>query len=69
MSAAEPATVTKPKHPLYALTTSELSRYRSELEHQISGVPESAPAAADLRRLLLDVIEEEADRVRLQRAI
>lgn len=58
-----------PKHPLYALTTGELSRYKTELEHEISGISPGAPATADLRRLLLDVLEEEEDRARLRRAV
>ena len=48
-------TVQAPKHPLYALTTSELSSYRQELEHEITGISPAAPAAADLCRLLDEV--------------
>jgi len=33
---AEPMTVQPPKHPMHALTTYELSRYRRELEHALN---------------------------------
>jgi hypothetical protein len=65
--AREPA-VQAPKHPLYALTTSELSGYRQELEHAIEGISPAAPAAADLRRLLGDVLAEQADRRKIASA-
>jgi hypothetical protein len=67
MSAAGP--LPSVKYPLYALTTSELSAYRLELEHEIG---EHAPTAAvvdTLRGLLADVLDEEEDRARLRRAI
>jgi hypothetical protein len=60
--------VQAPKHPLYALTTSELSGYRAELEHALEGISESAPAAADLRQLLCDVLDEQDDRRRIASA-
>ena len=34
--AKDPSTVARPKHPLYALTTSELSGYRRRLETAIA---------------------------------
>jgi hypothetical protein len=37
---AEPVTVHPPEHPMHALTTYELSRYRRELEH--ARLPEGA---------------------------
>jgi hypothetical protein len=62
-------TVQAPKYPLYALTTSELSSYRSELEHEISGISPDAPAAADLHHLLNEVLEEQDDRLKIAKAI
>jgi hypothetical protein len=66
---AEPATIQPPKHPLYALTTSELSAYRAELEHEIREVSADAPAATDLRKLLADVLDEQDDRAKIRQAI
>jgi hypothetical protein len=66
---AEPATVAPPEHPLHQLTTGELSRYKAELEHEISGISPDAPAAAGLRRLLADVLAEEDDRARIRQAV
>jgi hypothetical protein len=63
------AAVQAPKHPLYALTTSELSSYRTELEHEIQEISPDAPAAADLRRLLADVLDEQDDRDKIRRSI
>jgi hypothetical protein len=34
--ATDPATIQQPKHPLYALTTSELSDQRRQLENAIA---------------------------------
>ena len=61
----QPVTVERPKHPLHALTTYELSRYRRDLEHAIQGVSPDAPVQADLRRRLDTVIAEQDDRARL----
>jgi hypothetical protein len=55
--------------PLHALTTSELDKYRAELEHEIAGHAPTAAVVDDLRRLLADVLDEEADRENIQRAI
>jgi hypothetical protein len=60
--------VPTPKHPLYALTTSELSAYKAELEHEVQDVSPDAPAAADLRRLLDEVLREQEERARIARA-
>ena len=62
---AEPVTVQKPKHPLHALTSYELSRYRRDLEHAIKGISADALVQADLRRKLDAVITEQDDRARL----
>ena len=39
---AEPVTVKPPEHPMHALTTYELSRYRRELEHALQELLEHA---------------------------
>ena len=36
---AGPVTIEPPEHPLHALTTYELSRYRRELEHALKTLP------------------------------
>jgi hypothetical protein len=58
----------QPKHPVHALTTSELSAWRRELEHAIKALSPDAPSRDDLRRKLDEVLEEEADRRRIQQA-
>lgn len=58
-------TIALPKHPLPALTSYELSRYRRDLEHAIKGISPGAPVEADLRRKLGAVIAEQEDRTRL----
>jgi hypothetical protein len=58
----------QPKHPVHALTTSELSAWRRELEHAIQGLSPDAPSRADLRRKLDEVLKEQADRRRIQQA-
>jgi hypothetical protein len=66
--ATDPATVAPPKHPLYALTTSELSGYRRQLESAIlcyDGMDPVPQARDDLQTKLDDVIVEQDDRVRL----
>lgn len=59
---ADHATVETPKHPLHALTTSELSRYRRDLENAIRGIADDAPVQADLRAKLDAVLAEQEDR-------
>jgi hypothetical protein len=64
----DPATVEQPKHPLYALTTSELSDQRRRLELAIAscdGMDPVPPARSDLQARLDDVIAEQDDRTRL----
>jgi hypothetical protein len=65
---AEPAAVNPPKHPLYALTTYELTDRRRELERAIKGIAADAPIQADVRRALDAVIAEQEDRARSARA-
>ena len=66
--ATDPATVAQPKHPLYALTTSELSGHRRQLENAIACYDRMDPvpqARGDLQARLDDVIAEQDDRTRL----
>jgi hypothetical protein len=66
--ATDPATVQEPKHPLYALTTSELSAHRRQLENAIAyydGMDPVSQARGDLQARLDDVIAEQDDRTRL----
>ena len=66
--AIDPATVAQPKHPLYALTTSELSGHRRQLENAIAYYDRMDPvpqARGDLQARLDDVIAEQDDRTRL----
>ena len=66
--ANDPATFALPKHPLYALTTSELSDHRRRLENAIAYYDRMDPvpqARGDLQARLDDVIAEQDDRTRL----
>ena len=56
---AEPVTVEPPEHPLHALTTYELSRYRRQLEHALKDLPEHAA----VRELLRAKLAEQESRV------
>jgi hypothetical protein len=66
--ATDPVSVQPPKHPLYALTTSELTGHRRQLENAIAycdrldAVPQ---ARGDLQARLDDVIAEQDDRTKL----
>ena len=60
---AEPVTVEPPEHPLYALTTYELSRYRRQLEHALKDLPEHAAVRELLRGKLTEVLAEQESRV------
>ena len=62
---ADNVTVETPKHPLYALTTAELARYRRELESAVRGVADDAPVQAILSAKLDAVKAEQADRKRI----
>jgi hypothetical protein len=66
--AIDPAAVAQPKHPLYALTTSELTEHRRQLENAIASCDGMDPvprARGDLQARLDDVIAEQDDRTRL----
>ena len=48
-----------PSHPVAALTSYELSRYRRQLEHALKAVPGHDPARAGLQQRLADVQAEQ----------
>jgi len=60
---AGPLTVEPPEHPLHALATYELSRYRRELEHALKALPQHAAARELLRGKLAEVLAEQESRV------
>jgi hypothetical protein len=64
--ATESVTAEQPEHPVYQMTTYELSNYKRDLERQIEGLPESA--RADLRERLAAVLAEQDERRRIRRA-
>ncbi len=61
------ATIRQPEHPVYALTTYEPADYRRELEKTLTVLPEHAPASEPVRRLLAEVLAEQADRMEIAR--
>ena len=61
----EPVTVQPPKHPMHALTTYELARYRRELEHALQALPEHAPVRELLQAKLAEVLAEQDSRTRI----
>ena len=60
--------VTPPKHPLHALTTYELARYRHELEHAVTVLPEHAAVRELLRRRLAEALAEQQSRAAIAAA-
>lgn len=62
---AEPAPVPPPAHPLPALTTSELARYRRQLETALAARDPAPGAQAGMRDRLAAVLAEQADRARI----
>jgi hypothetical protein len=58
--------VTAPQHPLHALTTYELQRYRRELDHALKSLPTSAPVRAQLQDKLAEVKAEQESRLRIR---
>jgi hypothetical protein len=60
---AGPVTVEPPEHPLHALTTYELSRYRRELEHALKALPQHAAVRELLSKKLAEVLAEQESRV------
>jgi hypothetical protein len=59
----EPVTVDAPRHPLPALTTYELARYRRELT--LKRLPGHAPVRELLQQRLAEVIAEQDARTRI----
>jgi hypothetical protein len=53
-----PVTVEPPEHPIHALTTYELSRYRRQLEHALKTLSEHAA----VREKLAEVLTEQESR-------
>lgn len=62
---ADPAPVAPPAHPLPALTTSELARYRRQLETALAARGPAASTQRGLRDRLIAVLAEQADRARI----
>jgi hypothetical protein len=62
---AEPVTVQPPKHPMHALTTYELARYRRELEHALKELCEHAAVRELLQARLAEVLAEEDSRTKI----
>jgi vacuolar-type H+-ATPase subunit D/Vma8 len=56
------ATPEPPPHPLPALTTYELARYRRELDHALDVLPVLVPARALLQQRLAEVVAEQDSR-------
>ena len=68
MNSDQPATP-QPPHPLGALTTSELGRYRREIERALKDrTIGSAPVAETLRGKLDEVLNEEVQRSQIRNA-
>jgi hypothetical protein len=64
MTTTEPQTA-EPKYPVHQLTTSELARYRRELEHAVQGIAPDAPVQTGLRRRLDVVLAEQDEREKI----
>jgi hypothetical protein len=57
-----PPAVEPPPHPLPALATFELSRYRRDLEHALKGLPTTAPVRRLVQQQLAEVMAEQDSR-------
>jgi hypothetical protein len=62
---AEPARLPEPPHPLSALTTYELARYRRDLERAAEVSPRYGPVAELLRWKLAEALAEQQSRTRI----
>jgi hypothetical protein len=62
---AEPINPGRPPHPLHALTTYELSRYRRELERALKSLPTQAPVRIQLQDKLAQVKAEQDSRLNI----
>lgn len=56
----------KPSHPVHALTTYELRRYRRALEHSLKTIPVGVPVRELLQARLSEVLAEEECRAQLE---
>ncbi|MGD0065787.1 MAG: hypothetical protein ABSA53_02455 [Streptosporangiaceae bacterium] len=64
--ATEPVTAPdRPPHKTSELTTSELARWRGELEQAVKDIPPGAPGQAGLCQALAEAAAEEEDRARI----
>ena len=61
--------VPQPPHPVGALTTSELSRYRSDLEHALQAQRGADPSRGVIQARLAEVLTEQDDRRRSARPV
>jgi hypothetical protein len=61
----EPVTVPQPRHPLHALTTYELARFRRELEHALTVLPQHAAVREPLQGKLAEVLAEQHSRTKI----
>jgi hypothetical protein len=57
-----------PPHPTGQLATFELSRYRRELEHALTALPDHAAVHAQLRAKLAEVLAEQESRSQAAKA-
>jgi hypothetical protein len=62
---AGPVPVDPPPHPLPALTTYELARYRRELERALADLPGQAPVRGLLQDKLTAVLAEQDSRTKI----
>ena len=62
---AEPGPVAPPRHPLHALTTYELARYRRDLEHALRVLPAQTAIHEQLRDKLAEVLAEQDSRTKI----
>jgi hypothetical protein len=65
---AETVTVTPPKHPMHALTTYELSRYRRDLEHALKVLQGHTAVRELLQGQLAEVLAEQQSRTKIAAA-
>jgi hypothetical protein len=62
------AMTAEPKYPVSQLTTSELARYRRELEHAVATLPDHATVRKQLEQRLAVVLAEVEERDRIRHA-
>ena len=64
---SESVTIRQPEYPVFALTTYELAGYRRELEKTLARRARARPGPELARRLLSEVLAEQADRADIAR--